>query len=101
MATAKKKKESKYLMYKDKPLVRCDNTVYYGYPSDEYILMLQILDTDKTNELETAKRVSVQLMTTDPDVKLKDRTIKKTEKAGLYNAIDIGAVWLERALKNK
>jgi hypothetical protein len=26
---------------------------------------------------------------------------KKSEKNGLYNALDIGAIWLERSLKNQ
>ena len=29
----------------------------------------------------------------------KERIVKKSEKHGLYNAMDIGTIWLERALK--
>ena len=29
------------------------------------------------------------------------RHIKKSEKQGLFNALDLGAVWLERALKKQ
>ena len=43
----------------------------------------------------------VQLMYTDPEISLKDRVVKKSEKQGLYNALDIGAIWLERALAGK
>lgn len=101
MSTVKKKKENEYLMYKGKPLVRCENTIYYGFPSDEYIIMLQILETEKIKDIDVATKVLVMLQTTDPDVKVKDRTIKKTEKDGLYNAIDIASIWLDRALKTK
>ena len=36
-----------------------------------------------------------------PEISLKDRVVKKSEKQGLYNALDIGAIWLERALAGK
>ena len=45
-----------------------------------------------------ADRVSIQLMHTDDDMRAKDRIVKSSEKDGLYNAMDLGAVWLERAL---
>ena len=32
---------------------------------------------------------------------MKDRIVKKSEKVGLYNAMDIGSIWLERALNEK
>ena len=94
MAAAKK------LMYKGLPLRRKDNLIYYGNMSDKYIVMLQILDTEKVEDLTLAKRVSVQLQLTDPDIRSRDRVVKKGEKEGLYTALDLGAVWLERALTN-
>jgi len=39
-----------------------------------------------------------ELQLTDPEVKSRDRVVKKTEKDGLYNAMDVAAVWLTRAL---
>lgn len=62
--------------------------------------MMQILDTKKVKDLDVATRVSVQLQLTDPDLKSRDRVVKKTEKDGLYNAMDVAAVWLDRALAN-
>ena len=94
MAAAKK------LMYKGLPLRRKDNFIYYGNMSDKYIVMLQILDTEPVQDLNLAKRVSVQLQLTDPDIRSRDRVLKKSEKEGLYTALDLGAVWLERALAN-
>ena len=94
MAAAKK------LMYKGLPLRRKDNLIYYGNMSDKYIVMLQILDTEPVEDLSLAKRVSVQLQLTDPDIRSRDRVVKKSEKEGLYTALDLGAVWLERALTN-
>lgn len=91
-------KKNKYLTYRGKPLVRKDNTIYYGNMSDEYVVVLQITSTKEFNGLTIADRVVVQLVSTDPDVRPRDRIIKKAEKRGLYNAMDIGTVWLERAL---
>ena len=88
----------KKLMYKGLPLRRKDNLIYYGNMSDKYIVMLQILDTEPVQDLNLAKRVSVQLQLTDPDIRSRDRVVKKAEKEGFYIALDLGAVWLERAL---
>ena len=88
------------LVYKGHPLRRKDNILYYGSMSDKYIIMMQILDTKKVKDLDVATRVSVQLQLTDPDLKSRDRVVKKTEKDGLYNAMDVAAVWLDRALAN-
>ncbi|MDO4379931.1 MAG: hypothetical protein Q4D20_03555 [Clostridia bacterium] len=92
------KKKNEFLMYKNRPLVRKGNTIYYGSLSDDFVLMLQILSTKDVNGLQMADRVSVQLINTDPDVRPHDRIAHKTEKKGLYSALDIGTTWLERAL---
>lgn len=86
------------LVYKGFPLRRKDNLIYYGNMSDKYIVMLQILDTQPVQDLALAKRVAVQLQLTDPDIRTRDRVVKKGEKDGVYTALDLGAVWLERAL---
>lgn len=92
------KKKSDFLMYKDKPLVRKGNTIYYGNMSDKFVIMFQILSTKDLDGLSVADRVSVQLINTDPNVRPHDRIAQKTEKKGLYSAMDIGKIWLERAL---
>ena len=92
--------KSTELCYKGHPLRWKDNLLYYGSMADKYIIMMQILDTKKVKDLDVATRVSVQLQLTDPDLKSRDRVVKKTEKGGLYNAMDVAAVWLDRALAN-
>ena len=93
--------KSKELVYKGHPLRRMDNLIYFGSMADKYIVMLQILSTKKVKDLEVADRVAVQLQLTDPDLKSRDRVVKKTEKDGLYPAMDVATVWLERALAEK
>lgn len=86
------------LIYKGHPLMRKDNMIYYGSMADSHIVMLQVLDTKKVGDLDVASRVSVQLLLNDPALKSRDRIVKKSEKDGLYTALDVGCVWLERAL---
>ena len=93
--------KSKDLVYKGHPLRRKDNLIYFGSMAEKYIVMLQILDTKKVKDLDVATRVSVQLQLTDPDLKSRDRVVRKTEKDGLYPAMDVATVWLERALAEK
>ena len=90
-----------FLMYKGRPLVRSGNTLYYGSMAEKYVIVMQILSTKEENGLKMAEKVQVQLMLTDPEVRMKDRIAKKSEKIGLYNAMDIGSIWLERALNEK
>lgn len=89
------------LTYKGHPLRRKDNLIYYGSMADKYIIALQVLATQKEGDLDVATKVSVQLQLTDPDLKSRDRVVKKSEKANLYDAMDVGAIWLERALAGK
>lgn len=89
------------LEYKGHPLRRKDNLIYFGDMSDKYIVQIQIMDTKKVKDLEVATKVSVQLQLTDPEVKSRDRIIKKSEKDSLYAAMDLATIWLERALSNK
>ena len=82
--------ENAVLMYKGRPLMRKDNLIYYGSMADSHIVMLQILETKQVNGQEVASRVSVQLQLTDPAARSRDRIVKKSEKDGLYTALDFG-----------
>ncbi len=90
-----------FLMYKGRPLVRSGNVLYYGSMAEKYVIVMQILSTKDENDMTMAEKIQIQLMLTDPEVRMKDRIIKKSEKIGLYNAMDIGSIWLERALNEK
>jgi len=93
--------EEKILTYKGHPLMRKDNLIYYGSMADSHIIMMQVLESKKQGDFDIATRVSVQLQLTDPAAKSRDRIVKKSEKNGLYAALDVGCVWLERALAGK
>ena len=93
--------DNAFLTYKGMPLVRNGNTLYYGNMSDDYVLMLTVGNTKTLEDLEVAEKVTVSLVSTDPDVRPKDKIVKSSEKKGLWAAMDIGSVWLERALAGK
>lgn len=93
--------EKKVLTYKGHPLMRKDTMIYYGSMADSHIVLLQILESEKKDDLDLATKVSVELQLTDPNVRAKDRILKKSVKDGFYDALDVGSVWLARALNAK
>lgn len=71
------------LVYRGHPLRRVDNLVYYGSMADKYIIMMQVLDTEDVKDLKLAKRVSIQLQLTDPNLRSRDRVVRSTEKGSM------------------
>ena len=91
----------KILTYKGYPLMRKDKLTYLGSMSDSHIVLLQILETKDVQGTAIATKVSVELQLTDPNVRAKDRIVKKSEKDGYFTALDVGCVWLKRTLTQK
>ena len=69
---------SPFLMYKGRPLVRSGNTLYYGSMAEKYVIVMQVLSTKDENDMKMAEKIQVQLMLTDPEVRMKDRIVKKS-----------------------
>ena len=89
------------LIYKGHPLRRKDNLIYYGSMADKYIIMIQVMSSEKQDGLDVANKVHLQLQYTDPDLKSRDRVQKKIDLPDLFSAIDMGSIWLMRALAGK
>ncbi len=89
------------LTYKGRPLMRKDAIIYYGSMTDKYIIMLQVLSSEQKDGYSLSGKVSVQLQYTDPEISSKDRVVKTAERDGLYDAMEIGSIWLDRALRGK
>lgn len=89
------------LLYRGHPLRRVGKMIYYGSMADSHIILMQVKESKKEKELEMATKVSVELQRTDPDLKSRDRVVKRSEKDSLYAAMDVSAIWLERALAGK
>jgi len=95
------KKNDIPLSYKGHPLRRKGNLIYYGTMAEKYIILLQVLASQKEGDMDVATKVSIQLQLTDPAIKSRDVVVKKSEKTNLYDAMDLGAIWLDRALAGK
>ena len=86
--------------YKGLPLVRNNNELYYGDPSKEYIVYLNVVSTKQVGGQEVADKVQVALISTDTSLDFMQRIKKQGVKTGLYDALDVGGVWLQSTLKN-
>ncbi len=84
----------KYAMYKGKPLVREKNLICYGDMTEKCYLSMLILTNKTVEGKEVPGNILVQILTTGENPKI----IKQGTKVGLYDAFDIGTIWLERAL---
>ena len=93
--------EKEFSTFKGKPLVRCNDEIYYGSMADPYVIRMHIKSTKEVNGIEMADKVTIQLLCTDPDLSPRRRLVKSSEKESLYLAMDIADIWLERALANK
>ena len=90
---------SDFLTYKDKPLVRNKNIVFYGDMSEKFVIKLEILSSHKEGDLDVADKIKVMLIKNDSE-KL-DNVVKSTEKNGFAEAMQFASIWLERALTDK
>ena len=65
--------------------------------SDDYVVMIQIMEKKKMGDLDVASRVKIYQMSTDQSKNPVEAIVKTSEKNGLYEALDIAYVWLTRA----
>lgn len=86
--------EGKYLMYKDRPLVREGDTICYGDKTEKCILILEIISYKEVEGNNLPYKILVQVIDSqDPN-----KIIKQGQKDGLYDAFSMGVIWLEHAL---
>lgn len=87
------------MMYKGRPVVRDQRKLYFGEPFNPYIIVLTVLENHTVQGLEVPARILVQLQSTDPALAMKsEKIIKEAERKNLYDALEIGSIWLERQL---
>ncbi len=97
MAATKKKKE---LTYKDKPVYRKGNKLYYGDLSEPLILALEILETKKVGDVDVATKVKFSIQDNTVDELGTGTDFRVGERDDLYKAFDIGTWWLQDALSS-
>ncbi len=88
-------KKKSFFTYKGIPLVRKGNQIYFGNMYDEYVVMIEILGTEKQGDIDVANKVRVRKMATDITLPPNEQIVKKTEKESLYEALDIACAWLK------
>ncbi|HOV41710.1 MAG TPA: hypothetical protein PLM59_07960 [Oscillospiraceae bacterium] len=89
-----------FFTYKGFPLVRNKDTIYYGNMSDDYVVMIQVLESKKVGNMEVASKVKVYQVSTDESKNPVERIAKVSEKNGLYEALDIAYIWLSKTARN-
>ncbi len=89
---------SPFPMYKEKPLVRSGDEIYYGSMKDPYVIHMIVKSKKEVAGKEIADKITIQLMSTDENLSPRKRIIKTSEKNGFYLAMDIAEAWLERSL---
>ena len=93
--------EAAGIRYCGHPLRRAGDLIYYGSMADKYIVMMQVHESETLKDLSLAKRVSIQLQLTSPNLKSRDRVVRSTEKGSMAEAMEFATIWLDRALSGK
>lgn len=91
--------ERDVLVYREKPLLRDGNTLYYGDFSENFIVRFTILETETVNDLDMAKKVIIELLEKNGDDIKSAKLTKKAERTSMWAALDIGIYWLEDILE--
>ncbi len=86
----------KFLEYMGKPLVRSGNEIYYGDLNDSHIVKFTILENGADGQ---PSKIEIKLLKSDTEIKEKDRIVKESTKNTMFEALDVGFVWLQRANK--
>ena len=91
--------EREKLIYREKPLLRDGNVLYFGDFNENFIVRFTILESEKVNDLDMAKKVVIELLEKNGDSVDSAKLTKKAERTSMWAALDIGIYWLEDMLE--
>ena len=63
-----------------------------------YVIFMQVLTSKEENGVQVADRIHVTLLSTDTTKSPIERMKKQSDKNGLWSALEIGTIWLEKSL---
>ena len=90
--------EGKYVMYKNKPLVREGNTICYGDRStDACFLVLEMIGSKTVKGVEVPSDIFIQIVDSANPAKI----LKQGEKPTLTEAFSLGLIWFDRYSKKQ
>ena len=76
-----------FFTYKGVPLVRKGNNIYFGNMYDEFVVMIEILSTEKVGGIDVANKVRIRKFATDSTLPPNKQIVKVAEKSSLYEAV--------------
>ncbi len=88
--------KNSFINYKGKPLVRCKNVIYYGDIEDGHIIRMESIEASEKSDIKISSEISVEMIEIDPKDTNVRKIVKTSKKDGLYQALDIAKVWLDR-----
>lgn len=91
-----KTNEKKFFLYKNKPLLRKGNIIYYGSMIEDFVAMLTIEKSYELKDILISDRIFLQLIATNPNISPQEVVVKHTVKNSLYEALDIAGIWIDR-----
>lgn len=91
--------EREALIYRDKPLIRSGNVLYFGDFNENFITRFTILESEKVNDLDMAKKITIELLEKHGESIETAKLTKKAERTSMWAALDIGIYWLEDILE--
>ena len=91
--------ERDILIYREKPLLRDGNILYFGDFKENFIVRFTILESEKVNDLDMATKVVIELLEKSGDDIKTAKLTKKAERTSMWAALDIGIYWLEDILE--
>lgn len=92
-----KSAKTDFFSYKGYPLVRCGNTIYYGNMYDKFVVVIQIQETKKVDDINIATKMKVFKMLTDDKLPANKQIVKAIDKTELFDALDTASYWLSKA----
>ena len=91
--------EREVLIYREKPLIRSGNVLYFGDFNENFITRFTILESEKVNDLDMAKKITIELLEKHGESIETAKLTKKAERTSMWAALDIGIYWLEDILE--
>ena len=70
--------------------------MYYGNMNDPYVVKIESKESKDVLDLKVATSVNVEMIDTASDNKDAKKIVKTSQNDGLYAALDIANIWLER-----